>query len=137
MIKQLKIKNFKCFNNTKEIELNQITILAGSNGVGKSSVIQSLLLLKQAIINSKKSIETIKLNDIYNLNLGNSKVVTSALSTSEEINMTLLTNKKSYDFYFKADTTATKFSLDIMKSCDINEIFSIFRMIFTIYKPKD
>ena len=43
MLKEIKIRNFKCFNNIKTIKLNHLTILAGGNGVGKSSVIQSLL----------------------------------------------------------------------------------------------
>lgn len=38
----LSIENFKCFNEIS-IPLNQLTILAGANGNGKSTVIQSLL----------------------------------------------------------------------------------------------
>lgn len=41
----LHIKNFKCFIE-KTIDLNQLTLLVGANGVGKSTVIQALLLLR-------------------------------------------------------------------------------------------
>lgn len=47
MISKLTIKNFKIHSNT-ELELKNLNILIGINGVGKSSVFQSLLLLRQS-----------------------------------------------------------------------------------------
>lgn len=47
MIRELKIKNIKCFNELN-IELEALNVLAGINSMGKSTVIQSLLLLRQA-----------------------------------------------------------------------------------------
>jgi predicted ATPase len=47
MIRKLTIKNFKIHSNT-ELELSNLNILTGINGVGKSSVFQSLLLLRQS-----------------------------------------------------------------------------------------
>src|ERR1051325_8046746 len=47
MIKQLDIQNFKAFEN-QSLEFNNLTLLAGLNGMGKSSVIQVLLLLRQS-----------------------------------------------------------------------------------------
>lgn len=49
MIKTLRLRNFKAFQDTGDIELKPITILAGPNSGGKSSVLQSLLLLKQTV----------------------------------------------------------------------------------------
>ncbi len=46
-MKKITIKNFKCFEE-QEIEFKNLTILAGANGSGKSTVIQSLLLLIQS-----------------------------------------------------------------------------------------
>ena len=45
---KLTISNYKCFEN-QEIELRNLTVLAGANSAGKSSVIQSLLLSRIAI----------------------------------------------------------------------------------------
>lgn len=42
------IKNFKCFYETS-IGINRLTILAGANGFGKSSVIQALLFMRRTI----------------------------------------------------------------------------------------
>lgn len=50
MIHKLTIKNFKSHSNTV-LELSNINLLTGMNGMGKSSIIQSLLLLRQS--NSK------------------------------------------------------------------------------------
>ena len=46
MITSLSIKNFKSHRLT-ELELSNLNILTGLNGMGKSSVIQALLLLRQ------------------------------------------------------------------------------------------
>jgi predicted ATPase len=47
MISSILLRNFKCFKD-QTIPLAPITILSGINGTGKSSVIQSLLLLRQS-----------------------------------------------------------------------------------------
>ena len=49
MIKIFRLRNFKAFEDTKEIALKPITVLAGPNSGGKSSILQSLLLLKQTL----------------------------------------------------------------------------------------
>jgi predicted ATPase len=49
MIKTLQLHNFKAFQDTGEIEIKPITVLAGPNSGGKSSILQSLLLLKQTL----------------------------------------------------------------------------------------
>jgi predicted ATPase len=49
MIKKLSISNFKVFGDSNtEIRLAPITLIFGPNSAGKSSLIQSLLLLKQS-----------------------------------------------------------------------------------------
>ena len=47
MINKLVLKDFKIHSNL-ELPLGGITILTGQNGMGKSSVMQSLLLLRQS-----------------------------------------------------------------------------------------
>lgn len=47
MLKNIRFKNFKCFNNC-DIPLKNLTVLAGQNGCGKSTLIQATLLLKQS-----------------------------------------------------------------------------------------
>lgn len=52
MIKKLSLKNFKCFQSL-ELDFSNVNILTGINGMGKSTVIQSILLAKQAITDNK------------------------------------------------------------------------------------
>jgi len=47
MIDSLRLVNFKCFKD-QSIALRPLTVLSGLNGTGKSSVLQSLLLLRQS-----------------------------------------------------------------------------------------
>lgn len=47
MITNLTLRNFKSYQNTS-VRLRPLNILAGVNGMGKSSLIQSLLLLRQS-----------------------------------------------------------------------------------------
>lgn len=126
MINSLMIENFKCFYNPNNIKFNNITVLAGSNGVGKSSVIQSLLLLRQTIENKRTGAKTIKLNNAYNLNLGNSKIVTSSLSDNQQVNFNLTTSNSIFCCEYAADTVNTRFDLDILKSDEISDKSSIY-----------
>ena len=54
MIEKLRIKNFKSHLNT-ELRLSRLNILTGLNGMGKSSVIRALLLLRQS--NQRKMLD--------------------------------------------------------------------------------
>ena len=83
----LHIQNFKCFEKT-EIPINQLTVLAGGNGNGKSSVIQVLLLLRRTL---EKKLENVELNGVYCLNLGNSA---NLLFSESEIYLDLIEGKK-------------------------------------------
>ena len=47
MIQNLILNNFKCFDNL-ELELKPLTLITGINGMGKSSIIQALLMLRQS-----------------------------------------------------------------------------------------
>lgn len=67
MINNLKIKNFKSHSNTS-IEFKNLTVFCGGNGVGKSSFIQVLLLLRQTFIERNKLSELLFLNGrLYNI----------------------------------------------------------------------
>lgn len=61
MITSLSLSNFKCFKTIDNMIFKQITLLTGSNGRGKSSILQSLLILAQSF-QSGKNIEFVKLN---------------------------------------------------------------------------
>jgi len=49
MIKSISFKNYKAFKELSNLNFKPITILCGTNSCGKSSIMQSLLLLKQTM----------------------------------------------------------------------------------------
>jgi predicted ATPase len=96
MITALVVQNFKCFKDVR-IPLNPLTVISGGNGVGKSTIIQSLLLLRQTSdklrfledftgASTAGNVEfPVRLNDAYHLALGNSSTVTNSEIESEAI----------------------------------------------------
>lgn len=52
MIDVWRVGNFKKFSKKMEFELKHLTLLSGINSSGKSSLLQSILLVKQTVMNS-------------------------------------------------------------------------------------
>jgi predicted ATPase len=70
MIAGVRIVNFKCFED-EALSLKALTLLAGGNGTGKSSVLQALLLVRQAITSDlSNGYREVALGDILGLQLG-------------------------------------------------------------------
>lgn len=84
MHRELIIENFKCFAEETKIRLGNITICLGSNSVGKSSVIQACILLRQIYEQALAYKDTqvreyiIQLNDVYGLQLGDAEHIMSS-----------------------------------------------------------
>lgn len=79
MFKLLKIENFKCFLDKAEVPLSKITVCTGKNSVGKSTLIQALLLLKQSddsfLEMKNEELETNVLLNTDALNLGSTNQI--------------------------------------------------------------
>ena len=80
LINKISLKNFKAFKDA-EIEIKPITILVGPNNGGKSSFIQSILLIQQTLKGSGK--ELLSLNEP--LNLGDFKRVVNQKAKGKEM----------------------------------------------------
>jgi AAA15 family ATPase/GTPase len=61
MLENISLKNFKAFNSLENLDIKPITILSGTNSCGKSSLLQSILLLKQTL-ESQSLDQTLLLN---------------------------------------------------------------------------
>lgn len=89
MHKEITIENFKCFSEKTKIRLGNITVCLGSNSVGKSSVIQACILLRQiyeqAVIFKDTQVKdyTIQMNDVYGLQLGDAEHIKSSKSSED------------------------------------------------------
>ena len=70
MLTSLHLKQFKAWADTGSIALKPITLLLGTNSSGKSSLIQSLLLLKQTVESPDRTIHLNlggdERNDVFN-----------------------------------------------------------------------
>ena len=53
MLREYRLTNFKAFGDTVTIPIRRLTLIFGANSSGKSSIFQSLLLLKQTLEEAK------------------------------------------------------------------------------------
>jgi predicted ATPase len=112
MLKTWSVSNFKSIKNTKavkadgternELELKPLTIFCGANSSGKSSLIQSILLMAQTMRHRDKQFPLI-LNGVY-ANLGTTKKVSTNsgngfnIAFSYEPSSRYWVHKNSYPF---------------------------------------
>lgn len=70
MFTKLRLTNFKAWQDTGDISLKPVSMLLGTNSSGKSTLIQSLLLLKQTVQSPDRSIHLNlggdEINDLFN-----------------------------------------------------------------------
>ncbi len=71
MITQIEIENFKCFKNRVSFPLGKLTLLTGVNGRGKSTLLQSLLLMRQSIEHDENTDKILLNGSCVNLNTFN------------------------------------------------------------------
>ncbi len=67
MITQYEITNFKAFSGPESIPIKPITLIFGPNSSGKSSLLQSLLLLKQTMNDTQKTVPLVFKGDLTDL----------------------------------------------------------------------
>ena len=102
MIKNLHIKNFKSIKN-HIFSLQNLNILLGLNGMGKSSFIQSLLLLRQSNNLNKGVLNLIG----QHFNIGTGKDAFYQFSKDNRITLNLsFSNSYSHDFEFEYQSDA-------------------------------
>lgn len=87
MFTQMKLTNFKAWEDTGEIALKPVTMLLGTNSSGKSTLIQSLLLLKQTVQSPDRSVHLNlggdEINDLFNFGDFDDVLRQGALSTRQ------------------------------------------------------
>jgi predicted ATPase len=98
MLKQIELKNFKAFSENGAIaELAPITLVCGQNSAGKSSLIQSLLMLSQTIQLQDNNLDSpdIVTSGKY-VDLGNFNSLLNSHDPRKKLNIALtFENKKS------------------------------------------
>ncbi len=88
MIKQIEVKNFKCFEEMS-IECRELNLLTGVNGMGKSTLIQVLLLFRQTYERNQSGLDNhIVLNGRY-VSLGKIKDISYWYKKDEDIRLSV------------------------------------------------
>ncbi|WP_435125130.1 AAA family ATPase [Actinacidiphila sp. bgisy144] len=96
MIRSLRIERFKCFVDTT-LELRPLTVLTGFNGAGKSTVLQSLLLARQAAVGADGAV---RLNGPYGLALGEAHELLHPDATTADICVSGRSDEESWTYRF-------------------------------------
>ena len=136
MLKKIEVKNFKSFKKI-EINLNNLTLLSGINSTGKSSIIQSILLLKQNLedVNSvykeanfnsiKNLLKNFKINGKYT-DFGTNSNILYEYADNEiiEIKVTLEEGKISFKGEVE-DKNSEILKADIENEDNVSELFEI------------
>lgn len=95
MFTRIRLRNFKVWKDTKDISLKPVTVLLGTNSSGKSTLIQSLLLLKQTVQSPDRTVHLNlggdEVNDLFDFG-GFSDVLNQAAQTPRQFSI-------SFDFY--------------------------------------
>ena len=97
MLTEIKLRNFKCFQDIA-FNLRPLTVLTGINGMGKSSLIQAILLLRQS---GKPPIRKLLLNgSLFSLGYGQDLLYEFAPDDSNIVLAVKENEKRSWIFEF-------------------------------------
>lgn len=136
MIRNLKLRNFKCFENL-DIDLKNVNVFTGINGMGKSTVIQSLLLLEQSK-RRKDAKLGLYLKGQY-INLGNSQDVVYDKAMNEDLEITYTTTDGGQNqnvYLFKQDMDYLPLQYGV--NCEKESVYKHFVYISAYrIKPQD
>lgn len=108
MLSSLELKNFKCFSNL-HIELGHLNVFTGLNGMGKSTVIQSLLLFKQSQTQGGH-IDRLFLNGNY-VSLGTGQDILFENAAEEIISLSFTENEISTNVKIAYDADSDVFDI--------------------------
>lgn len=98
MINTISIQNFKCFEDI-EVATKPLTVLSGINGMGKSSFMQSLLLLRQSVLEAEKALEARLNGSLIDLGFADDVLYENAQG-DDSISFKLSESSRSLQFHF-------------------------------------
>ncbi len=105
MINRIKVNNFKCFE-AATVKCKELSLFTGLNGMGKSTVIQAILLFRQTVErNSFGADRRIILNGHY-VSLGTIKDISYWYKKNDEISLVIEEDDQIWECYYDQKTQA-------------------------------
>lgn len=98
VLTRISLKNFKCFKSIS-VELSHLNVMTGVNSMGKSSVVQALLLLRQSQ-EKDQLFDGINLNGRY-VQIGYGKDLMNRNSSEDYVSIVIENTDKEYLFEFE------------------------------------
>ncbi len=99
MITNIRVSNFKLHENTS-VDLGNLTILTGMNGMGKSSIIQAMLLLRQSDVGAA-TLNLLNLKgDLCDIGASGGLACQASASHNFEVDL-LMNGDDKYNFVFE------------------------------------
>lgn len=120
MLTQIKLTNFKCFQEETAFPLSKVNLLTGMNGQGKSTLLQSLLLMRQSIEQDERTTKLF-LNGSF-VNLGH----------FDDIKNTHISRDKPiiFDYYFTHDNRNAQIKYFFQENLANEMILNLMRIFF-------
>ena len=106
MLQTLRIRNFKLHEDTK-IEFGGLTILTGMNGMGKSTILQSLLLLRQSFLSHRLKKGLNLRGDLVDLGISGKLACQTVDSDELKLNLFFETISRNFSFLYPEDGMET------------------------------
>lgn len=125
MINSITLYNFKCFEH-QEFKLRPLTLLAGLNSSGKSTIIQSLLLLRQSHQGKLLPDVGLALNGSL-VQLGTAKDVLFEEAATDEVGFLLREGPEHIDIRFAYDEESDVLATNLCKLTESIWQTSLFR----------
>ncbi|MFZ0596430.1 MAG: AAA family ATPase [Flavobacterium sp.] len=116
MLKEIKFKNYKAFE-TGSLKIKPITILLGANSIGKSSILQFLLMLQQTALAKENYKAALKLHGGF-LSLGEGKNIFRKHNIKKPVSINLI---------FEDESLIREFSNNLLRE-KIGEIYEYARL---------
>ncbi len=105
MVRSIYVKNFKCFENIS-VECRELNLFTGINGMGKSTIIQALLLLRQTYERVMPGRENNALLNGKYVSLGTLKDISYWYKTDDEICISVKEDSDSFECRYDSDKDA-------------------------------
>jgi predicted ATPase len=105
MLKKILIKNFKPFSQTEPVRMAPITLIYGPNSAGKSSIIQSLIMMTQTINGQKSKVDSDLITKGSLVDLGNYASIIHRHETDKTL---------SFEYEFTQQDSSVKRSEEIV-----------------------